>query len=142
MRMGVAAVLGLAATCGAAETPRCKYLAFGWEPGVMTPAKLLEHAGDFDRTALDGMGLRLSFRRADGTLLNYRRIFTDPVWTRADVEPLVTPLRELTKHRAFRETLLPGFRSPMKRVSWTDDALWARVTETWRTIAWLAKTTG
>ena len=139
---GIAAAALMSAASAGANVPDCKYIALGWEFNVATPAILLDHAEAYDATALDGIGFKLRLTRPDGTLLSSREIWTDPAWTRADVEPLDAPLRELTKHRAFRETLLASVKSPYRRVSWYDDETWARLANNLRQIAWLAKQGG
>ena len=140
--VAMATAMAACATHAWEGLPDCKYVALGWEFNVATPEKLLDHAAAFDATALDGVGLRLVMTRPAGTRLSTRDVFTDPTWTRADVEPLVEPLRKLTVHRAFRETLLQTMHSPYKRISWYDDEKWATISNNFRQVAWLAKHCG
>ena len=122
-----------------AETP--KFVAFAWEFNGESPSSLLKVVDQFDRTPLDGVGIKL---RADVVLngvrtnFYYRRFMHEPAWPKEAFKDQVPLFRELTKHRSMKHCFVNSFASPRKRISWTDDAEWARLADSMRTVAWVA----
>ena len=138
MRLLAAAFLAPFAAL-AAERPR--FVAFGWEFNSSSPKELLRVADEFDKTPLDGIGIKL---RADVVLngvktnFYYRRFMHDPSWTKEAFADQIPLFRELTKHRSMKHCFVNSFASPRRRIPWTDDAEWARIAGSMRTVAWIA----
>lgn len=134
------AVVGFAVSALAAER---KYLACGWEFNGFDVDGLLCNADRLDRTPIDGVEIFLNaVKRADGTTMTSRGIVEEPEWTKDELRPLIPKFRELLKHRSFRESLLHTYRAPLKRISWLDDAAWARIGHNMRVAAWFARESG
>ena len=125
---------------------RTKYVAFAWEFNSDSPEVLLRYADAFDKTPLDGVGINLRTSTiVDGkrVRLNYYNFMHDPAWPKEAFAEQVPHLKELAKHRSMRHSFLSSLTAPYKhRISWTDDAEWARLAKSMRTVAWLAKESG
>lgn len=143
--------LSAALACAAASAsavpesrPEKKFVALAWEFNEAWPKDFLAAADAFDETALDGVGIFLKGCAPDGSLVGMRDIFTAE-WTYEAFAPQIPGMREMTKHRAFRECFGASFRSPPKsvgRVAWEDDATWARVARNMRTAARVVREAG
>ena len=129
----------------AAEANPPKYVAFAWEFGGSSPQDMLKVVDQFDRTPLDGVGLKL---RADAVIdgvrtnLNYRRFMQAPAWPKEAFASQIPHFRKLTAHKSMRHSFLTSFHCPRTRIAWTDDAAWAVVAKSMRTVAWVAKQGG
>ena len=127
----------------AAEKP--KFVVFGWEFNTSSPQELLKLADEFDKTPIDGLGLKL---RADTvvdgkkTTFFYRHFMHQPSWTKEAFADQIPVFKELTAHKSMKHCFVNSFASPRKRISWTDDAEWARLAKSMRTVAWIAKQGG
>ena len=142
--MNIISALLFAATCAApAESP--KFVAFAWEFNNASPKRLLEVVDRFDRTPLDGVGIKLSADVViDGVRTNfyYRRFMHEPAWPKEAFADQVPLFRELTRHKSMRHCFVNSFAAPRKRIPWTDDAEWARLAKSMRTVAWVARQGG
>ena len=122
-----------------------KFIAFAWEFNGESPRSLLKVVDQFDRTPLDGVGIKL---RADVVLngvktnFYYRRFMHEPAWPKEAFKDQIPHFRELTKHRSMRHCFVNSFASPRKRISWTDDAEWSRLAVSMRTVTWVAREGG
>lgn len=115
---------------------RKKCIGFGWEFKILQPADYVEYADAFDRTGLDGCGICLAKRSADGkgggSCLN---LLTEEAWPEDLWDDQVPLLQKMKAHRAFQDCFLLLFRTPSRRLSWTDDAEWKRIDHNARILA-------
>ena len=122
-----------------------KYVAFAWEFSGTSPKDMLKLVDQFDKTPLDGVGFRL---RADAVIdgvrtnLNQRRFMQPPAWPKEAFASQIPYFQELTKHKSMRHSFLSSFHHPRSRIPWTDDAAWACIAKSMRTVAWVAKQGG
>lgn len=136
-----ATVFGAVSSMGASR----KLVAFAWEFNGAGPEELLKVVDAFDKTPLDGIGVSLKVpvvRDGVTTNFSYRFFMHDPSWTREAFQHLIPSFRELTKHRSMKECFLSSFHAPRWYIPWEDDAAWANVAGSMRTVAWLAKEGG
>ena len=139
----ISALLFAAVSAAPAERP--KFVAFAWEFNNATPGRLLEVVDRFDRTPLDGVGIKLSADVVlDGVKTNfyYRRFMHEPAWPKEAFKDQVPLFRELTKHKSMKHCFVNSFAAPRQRILWTDDAEWARLAKSMRTVAWVAREGG
>lgn len=145
-KIWLAAVMAAAGLCAVSSRGADrKMIAFAWEFNHAGPQELLKLADDFDRTPLDGVGINLRVPvvlNGVSTNFNCRFFMHDPSWTRDAFRHLVPSFRELTQHRSMKECFLSSFRAPRTYIPWEDDAAWARIAGSMRTVAWLAKEGG
>ena len=127
----------------AAERP--KFVVFGWEFNTSSPKELLSLVDKFDKTPIDGIGIKL---RADTVVDGkkmvyfYRDFMHQPSWTKEAFADQIPLFRELTAHRSMKHCFVNSFAAPRKRIAWTDDEQWARIAKSMRTVAWVAKQGG
>ena len=130
----------------AERAERTKFIAFAWEFNSDSPEVLLRYADAFDKTPLDGVGINLrSSAVVDGkrVRLNYYNFMHDPAWPKEAFAAQIPHLRKLAEHRSMRHSFLSSLTAPYKhRISWTDDAEWARLAKSMRTVAYVAKESG
>ena len=139
MKGMLAAAMCAAAMCaGAAQK---KAIGCGWGFNNATVDDFLANAGKFAETGIDGVLVWLRGRDANGKPVGMRGIYEQD-WTYEAFAPMVPKLREMTTHAAFRENFLITFRSPAKRVAWSDDAAWGRVAANMRVAARIAREGG
>lgn len=139
MRMMI--VAAVVATAAVARADGRKFVGFAWEFSRMSITNLVEYAEELDKTPLDGIGVYLNERTADGALTSTHNVMHTP-WRKDALEPLVPLARELTSHRSMKESFIGTFRAPVKRIGWADDAGWARVASNMMIAAWFAKAGG
>lgn len=117
-----------------------KYVAFGMEYAYMTPQDFVDHADQFMKTPLDGVGVTMN--GGNGTPRGYqcfRRILNAPRWTREQFVDYVEPLRKMSEYPCFKESFLWSWYPPRKRLAWTDDEAWNIASNNLRVVAWLAR---
>ena len=122
-----------------------KYIAFAWEFNNSSPQELLKLADEFDKTPLDGVGINLrAVAVVDGikTNLSYRRFMHDPAWPKEAFADQIPHFQKLTRHKSMKHCFLSSFTAPRTRIAWTNDAEWARLAKSMRTVAWVAKQGG
>lgn len=127
----------------AAEKP--KFVVFGWEFNTSSPKELLSLADRFDKTPIDGIGIKLRAETVvDGkkTVFFYRDFMHQPSWTKEAFADQIPLFRKLTAHKSMKHCFVNSFAAPRKRISWNDDAQWARIAKSMRTVAWVAKQGG
>jgi len=137
---GIAA--GVVAT---AAQPQKKLVAFAWEFSGDTPQKLVKLAEKLDATPLDGIGIKLrATAEIDGvrTNLHYKYFMHGPAWPKAAFADQIPYLKEATKHKSMKHCFASSFRAPFAYIPWEDDAAWARIAASMRTVAWVAKEGG
>ena len=149
MVAGGAALLALASAFAdglpsvAWEPERKKVVSFGWEWGPITPAEYVKYADRIDRTGLDGVGVYVKARRPDGKRIESSCVGDGAdLWTREMVADQVPLFREAMSHKGLRESFIRALGAPHGRLDWADDAVWAKVTQSMATLAWLAKEGG
>ena len=126
----------------ASEEKRAKkVIGCGWGFNTAKVEDFLACAEQFDKTGLDGVTVWLRGRDKNGKAVGYRHIYTED-WSYDMFAPMVPKLKAMSKHKAFKENFLMTFRSPRKRYSWSDDALWKRIAENMRVAARIAKEGG
>lgn len=124
MRGVLLAVCALAALQSHAVA-QTKVVLHGWDLLAVTPEEVLAHAGEFDRTAADGVSLRIRKNAHDGQEINSCRVYSSTnVWNWADVADYVPVFREIVKHRSLACSMLNLWIVPNPRVDWCDDARW------------------
>ena len=130
----------------AERAERTKFIAFAWEFNSDSPEVLLRYADAFDKTPLDGIGINLMASAViDGKRVrcSYYNFMHDPAWPKEAFAKQIPHLRELAKHRSMRHSFLSSLTAPYeRRIDWMDDAEWARIAESMRTVAWVAKESG
>ncbi len=144
MEITAAAAYAAMASVALAAPGRTKFIANAWEFGPAWPKDFVAAADEFDKTAIDGVGIFLKGYTPDGKLIGMRDIFSAD-WTYEAFAPLIPDMREMTKHKAFRESFCASFRSPLKytgRIAWEDDETWARVARNMRVAARIAREGG
>ena len=121
-----------------------KCLLHGWEFAVtgVTPEEIAAHADQFDALPSSGISVYVIRDLPDGTKLHRNTIMDGAGWTRENVAPLVAPLREFSKHRGLRDSMLTFRGTTTNRMDWTDDAAWARAGDNIAILAWLARESG
>ena len=127
----------------AAEKP--KFVVFGWEFNTSSPKELLSLADRFDKTPIDGIGIKLRAETVvDGkkTVFFYRDFMHQPSWNKEAFADQIPLFRKLTAHKSMKHCFVNSFAAPRKRISWNDDAQWARIAKSMRTVAWVAKQGG
>lgn len=108
-----------------AEARGAKVILHGWDLLDVSPEEVLAHADDFDRTAADGVSLRIRRQTADGRNLNSCRIYSSTnVWQWSDVADYVPIFREIVQHRSLSSSMLNLWIVPKPRVDWRDDTRW------------------
>ena len=131
--------LALAASANAAAPA---FVGFAWEFSRRSVRDLVAYAAELDKTPLDGIGVYLNEPQPDGTTLSTHNIMRQ-TWLRETLEPLVPVARELTAHRALRESFIGTLRAPAeRRIAWDDDAGWATVASNMAIAAWFAREGG
>ena len=147
IKMEITAAAAYAAMAGAALAAPGgrKFIAQAWEFGPNAwPKDFVAAADAFDKTGIDGVGIFLKGYDKNGNLIGVRDIFRTE-WTYEAFAPLIPDMREMTKHRAFKESFCGSFRSPLKdtgRIAWEDDETWARVARNMRVAARIAREGG
>ena len=75
-----------------------KYVAYGWEFGYITPQDFLDHADEFMKTPLDGVGINVLGDKEVGRRYQcFREICNPPRWTTNQLANLVAPLRKMSE---------------------------------------------
>ncbi|MBR3221376.1 MAG: hypothetical protein IKF72_04020 [Kiritimatiellae bacterium] len=136
------ASLVLAVTTAFADGPRKKCISFGWEYGRLTPEQILANADKFKDTVVDGVGIYLRATNRVGKAIGTYGFMTNPEW---DIEAFATQipaLRKIANTEHLSESFLKCFSAPTKRVSWTDDAAWARIAHNMGVVGRLSRETG
>ena len=131
--------------CQGKVDDRVKYIAFAWEFNSTSAKELLSLADEFDKTPLDGIGMKPhAVAEIDGKKVNlsYRHFMHQPAWPKEAFADQVPVFKKLTAHRSMKHCFLNSFAAPRTRIPWTDDAEWARLAKSMRTVAWLAKQGG
>ena len=143
-RIVVSVVFAVVAVSALAAQGNTKFVACAWEFAPAWPRDFVASADEFDKTALDGVSIFLKGYDKDGNLIGMRDIF-GAEWTYEAFAPLIPDMREMTRHRAFRECFCSSFRSPRKidgHISWENDEVWARVARNMRVAARVAREGG
>ena len=126
-----------------AAVPRpVKLLLHGWEFSGVTPAEIFGHADQFDRLPSSGVTVYARRDLPDGTRLNPDQIMGDGNWTRENVSPFIPVLKEFSRHRGLKESMLAIRCTTTNHLDWTDDAAWAIAGDNLAVLAWLAKKGG
>lgn len=131
-----------------AATPK-KFVLFGFEfnrtiPGKGVPAAVFrETAPRFRDAGIDGVGLYLMKRETpDGRKLRYP-MNDDFAWRYEDFAEDIPVYRKAFEENGLKYNFLKTFfHAPTKHIAWDDDAAWARVTDTMRALARVAKDAG
>lgn len=141
VHMAFAVALSLSLSILAAEK---KIITASWATCNMTPAELLEHADELDKTALDGFTIRFAPARncVTGKVCRADGLRFDPPWRYVDFADQIPTIRELLKHKAFGESLIRGWSILDRRVDWKDDKAWANFAHNFGVFARLVKATG
>ena len=122
-----------------------KYVAFAWEFNSTSAKDLLDLADEFDKTPLDGVGIKpRAVAEVNGkkTVLSYRHFMHQEAWPKEAFADQIPVFKKLTAHKSMKHCFLNSFAAPRTRISWTDDAEWERIAKSMRTVAWLAKQGG
>jgi hypothetical protein len=132
------------AVLGAASAAEKKIITASWITGNKTPAELLKEADRLDKTEVDGYTIRFAPVRhsATGAVCRADRLRFNPPWRYEDFEPQLPVVRELLKHKAFKESLIRGWSILDRRVDWRDDKAWANFAHNFGVFARLVKATG
>lgn len=118
-----------------------KVIGIGWCHNPVKVDDLIEHADSYAATGLDGVTIWMRGKDAAGNAVGMRQIWNEG-WEYGMFADMVPKLKRLTAHEAFRECFLATFRSPTKRVDWTDDVTWSRIAGNMRAAAAIARDGG
>jgi hypothetical protein len=122
---------------------RTKIIGHGWDMLASTPAEILANADLFDKSGLDGVSVVLVGKRTNGKgAYDMRSISLASPWTREMLEPHMPALKEFRNHRGLRESLVMCMWAPKTRISWSDDAAWARFAGNMKVLAAFTKEAG
>ena len=117
-----------------------KYVAFGMEYTYLTPQDFVDHADQFMKTPLDGVGVVMNGGKGTPRAYQcFRWILNAPRWTREQFRDYVEPLRKMSEYPCFKESFLWSWYPPKKRLDWTDDEAWNIASNNLRVVAWLAR---
>ena len=122
------------------DSPRKKYIAFGWEFKRISPKVLLANADKFQATGIDGVGIYLCATNSAGKELMF--VSRGDRWEKEAFRDQVPVLRQIAKTPHLSESFFVGFGAPLKRFAWTDDAAWANLEHSMSVLGWLTKETG
>ena len=118
--------------------PRKKYIAYGWEFRNLKPAEILAHADRFASLPIDGVGIVVSATNAAGRRFTQIAATDYPAWEWEAFADQVPILKALVAKPHLEESFLAGYRAPLHRAAWTDDAAWACIENNMGVIARLA----
>ena len=143
-RVNMLAGLALCAVASfAAPSPSRTVIATGWDVSGVSVDELLESADLFAQTPLDGIAFNLRVRDAKGRTHASGHPAESPfAWTREMLAGDVPKLRKIVSYKGLSESIVAIFYHPEKRIDWSDDARWADIAATMRTVAWAAKQGG
>lgn len=133
------------AAAGIPGVRRTKVVGMGWDLRMATPQELLDHAGEFDRSGLDGAVVALAGQRGDGmdgALYNSRYVPTQSPYSREMLLPHKDALCAFQRHRGLKESLVLTHFTPTSRLDWRDDGAWARFAGNAAVIAAFARECG
>jgi len=119
-----------------------KYIFTSWELGERNPQEVLKMADLFDRTACDGVGLKISGALPGYSVVNPRHVTEDTGWKYEEVAHFEPVFRDIVKHPSLRESMLLVDVAPRKRLNWKDDRAWAAFANNMGIQARLAKRGG
>ena len=111
---------------------RKKYIAYGWEFRNLKPAEILAHADQFASLPIDGVGIVVSATNAAGRRFTQIAATDYPAWEWEAFADQVPVLKALVAKPHLEESFLAGYRAPLHRAAWTDDAAWACIENTCR----------
>ncbi len=134
----LAALAAMAADGGAV---RKKVIACGWGFNNVTVDDFLSNAEKFDQIGINGVLVWMRGKDGKGRPVGMRNIYGED-WEYGMFAPMVPKLRLMKEHAAFRDNFLITFRSPPARISWTNDAAWARLASNLRVAACIARDGG
>ena len=118
-------LMGLTAACVSAVAAEKKYIAYGWEFRNLKPAEILAHADQFASLPIDGVGIVVSATNAAGRKFTQIAATDYPAWEWEAFADQVPVLKALVAKPHLAESFLAGYRAPMHRAAWTNDAAWA-----------------
>ena len=136
------AVMACAASMSMTVCAAPKFIAYGWDVQAATPEDVLANVAEWDKTPMDGCAISIRIPDGKGGEFSYKTLMNDPVWSWKELERYEPILRELSKHRSMKESMLSAFRAPTKRIDWEDDAGWGNVASNMAMMARLAKRGG
>ena len=157
MRMKRIMLLTVLALSGAALAGGygTKYIACGWDIGRATPEQILSRAAQFDELPIDGISMGVRVRQG-GAILDSGYVWNDPAWSYGTFAKDVETFRKIVAHKSLKESFLGcgmsarpttreglaalGGKNP--RVSFEDDAAWARIANNYGVLAKIAKEGG
>ena len=129
-------------TSSSSRHPRT-VIATGWDVCRATLDEILESADLFADTPIDGIAFNLRVADKKGKIRTSGHPAESPfVWTKEMVSDDVPKLRKMVSHKGLSESIVALLYHPSKRIAWDDDARWADIAATMRTVAWAAKQGG
>ena len=134
---------GLAWAVPPSLLPAHTVIATGWDVATATLDEILESADLFAQTPIDGIAFNLRVANEKGKLIASGHPAESPfVWTREMLAGDVSKLRKMVSHKGLAESVVAILYHPAKRIAWDDDARWADIAATMKTVAWAAKQGG
>lgn len=112
-----------------------KLIGAEWGFETATESDLVKNISRLDETGLDGV---VFWPRGRNVI---HRIWEED-WKENDYARSISDLKSISGHASAREMFAMSLTSPRKRVDWTDDRLWRRVSENMRILAKMAKSSG
>ena len=125
-----------------ADGIRKKCISFGWEHEFVTPAQLLANADKFKGSVIDGIGIYLRAANHEGKPIGSLDFLNNPKWDIEAFAGQIPDLRKIAHTEHLSESFLKCFDAPTRRVSWTDDAAWARIGHNMGVVGRLSRQTG
>ena len=135
-------LMGLTAAFVSAVAAERKYIAAGWEFRNLKPAEILAHADRFASLPIDGITIVVSAKNPKGGMFTQIGLTDFPAWTWEAFADQVPILKEIVSKPNLTESFLAGYRAPMHRAAWTNDAAWACIANNMAVLARLAHEAG
>ena len=135
-------LMGLTAAFVSAVAAERKYIAAGWEFRNLKPAEILAHADRFASLPIDGITMVVSAKNPKGGMFTQIGLTDFPAWTWEAFADQVPILKEIVSKPNLTESFLAGYRAPMHRAAWTNDAAWACIANNMAVLARLAHENG
>ena len=123
--------------------PRKKILSVCHEFSWCSTSNILANADAYDEVGTDGCCIEITGDAIDGRApMSYMVMRDKRKWPLDAFKNEVPRLKELRKHKAFKELFIGCFRAPAFYIPWEDDAMWEMIGTHIRAIAWAAREAG
>lgn len=121
-----------------------KLIGIGHEFYDKTVDDVLAVGAEFRKTPLDGIGFALKLPKDGGRgfVRAADSLSSEIRWSKDDLRDTVAKFARITPETGLTDNFIYVFRHPLKRISWDDDARWAQIAGTYRSLAWACREGG